>query len=325
MIASSPEGIVAEKHLGQRPALDKLRDYQQELLDRAEAALESPKARVMLQLPTGGGKTHIAGALLACRLESGRKAVWLTHRTELAEQTRRMLTDAGVSAINNLNWVVGDRAPYLANGVVILMAQTVGRRTRKRPIWSSYGPDDLLIIDEAHHAAASGWERAINQWPGRVLGLTATPWRLSKTEGFNHLFEDLHCGPQVHELQAREWLCQAQILMPQSEDIIRGGNITGTGDFNESGILGANRDHPDVMTAGALRFWEAHAAGRPDRYLRHFQRPRSQPDSNIQQRRNCCRRYAQRYTAGRTGKGHRVIWQWDPPRAGQRGRRHRGI
>ncbi len=242
--------------------MDKLRDYQQELLDRSEAALESSKARVMLQLPTGGGKTHIAGALLARMLRNGRKAVWLTHRAELAEQTRRMLTDAGVSAINNLNWVVGDRAPYLANGVVILMAQTVGRRTRKRSIWSSYGLNDLLIIDEAHHATAAGWERAIDQWPGPVLGLTATPWRLSKTEGFNHLFGELHCGPQVHELQDREWLCQAQILMPQPGDIIRGGNITGTGDFNESGILGANRDHPDVMTAGAFRFWQAHAAGR---------------------------------------------------------------
>ena len=262
VVASSLDGIVAEKHLGQGSALDKLRDYQQELLDRSEAALESSKARVMLQLPTGGGKTHIAGALLARMLRNGRKAVWLTHRAELAEQTRRMLTDAGVSAINNLNWVVGDRAPYLANGVVILMAQTVGRRTRKKSIWSSYGLNDLLIIDEAHHATAAGWERAIDQWPGPVLGLTATPWRLSKTEGFNHLFGELHCGPQVHELQDREWLCQAQILMPQPGDIIRGGNITGTGDFNESGILGANRDHPDVMTAGAFRFWQAHAAGR---------------------------------------------------------------
>ena len=211
MIASSLEDIVAEKHLAQETVLDELRDYQQELLGRAEAALESPKSRVMLQLPTGGGKTHIAGALLTRWLRDSRKAVWLTHRAELAEQTRRMLTDAGVSAINNLNWVVGDQAPYLANGAVILMAQTVGRRTSERPIWGRYTLDDLLIIDEAHHATATGWERAIDQWPGRVLGLTATPWRLSKTEGFNHLFGQLHCGPQVHELRSDGWLCTAQM------------------------------------------------------------------------------------------------------------------
>ncbi len=248
--------------MGQAPALDELREYQQELLERAESALESPKARVMLQLPTGGGKTRIAGALLARRLRNGRKAAWLTHRAELADQTRRMLADAGVSAVNNLHWFVGDQAPDLANGAVILMAQTVGRRTSKKPIWGSYTPDDLLIIDEAHHATAAGWERAIDQWPGRVLGLTATPWRLSQKEGFDHLFRELHCGPQVHELQSDGWLCTAQVLMPQPEDIIRGGNVTGTGDFNETGILGANRDHPDVMTAGALRFWQTHAAGR---------------------------------------------------------------
>ena len=88
--------------------MDELRDYQQELLERAESALQSPTARVMLQLPTGGGKTHIAGALLARMLEDGRKAVWLTHRAELAEQTRGMLTDTGVwrSKIFNGTWVI---------------------------------------------------------------------------------------------------------------------------------------------------------------------------------------------------------------------------
>ena len=76
-----------------------LRAYQQELLQQAEATLWTPEARVMLQLPTGGGKTHIAGALLRRWLREGRKAVWLTHRTELADQTCGMLARAGVSAI----------------------------------------------------------------------------------------------------------------------------------------------------------------------------------------------------------------------------------
>lgn len=43
----------------------RLRDYQLDLLDRVRNALDSgPDARVMLQLPTGGGKTRIAGELL---------------------------------------------------------------------------------------------------------------------------------------------------------------------------------------------------------------------------------------------------------------------
>ena len=238
-----------------------LRDYQQRLLDLAVASLNPSNARVMLQLPTGGGKTHIAGALLLRWLHSGRKAVWLTHRAELADQTCGMLTDAGVSAISLKNWESGNDAPAVPNGVVILMAQTVGRRTNRMQIWGKYRSDDLLVIDEAHHAAAAGWERAIEQWPGHVSGLTATPWRLSKTEGFNHLFQELLHGPQVSELQADGWLCQARVLMPKPDEIIRGGAIS-AGDYSETGIQQANQDRPDVMTAGALRFWRFHAAER---------------------------------------------------------------
>ena len=105
------------------------------------------------------------------------------------------------------------------------MAQTVGRRTRDiaADVWGSYDVNDLLIIDEAHHAAAKGWERAIRQWPGKVLGMTATPWRLSRKEGFDHLFGDLILGPQVGELQNDEFLCQANMLVPRDEDRILGG------------------------------------------------------------------------------------------------------
>ena len=92
----------------------------------------------MLQLPTGGGKTHIAGALLRRWLHNGRKAAWLTHRTELADQTCGMLADAGVSAISLKTWESGNDAPSVPNGVVILMAQTVGRRTSRMQIWGKY-------------------------------------------------------------------------------------------------------------------------------------------------------------------------------------------
>ena len=137
-----------------------------------------------------------------------------------------MLEEAGVPATNRISWRVGNDAPYLTKGVVILMAQTVGRRTNQMQIWDRYRSNDLLVIDEAHHAAADGYVRAIRQWTGRVLGLTATPWAAVKMEGFDHLFKKLLHGPQVAELQAHNWLCQARVLMPKPEDIIRGAHLT---------------------------------------------------------------------------------------------------
>ena len=240
----------------------KLRSYQRDLLQQVQIALAADtKARVMMQLPTGGGKTVIAGALLADWLTDGRKAVWLTHRAELAEQTRRMLTDAHISAMTDVKWTPGTDAPAMSGGAVILMAQTVGRRTASMEVWDGYNAEDLMVIDEAHHAAAAGWERAMKQWPGRIIGMTATPWRLSKKEGFDHLFDELLCGPQVADLQAADWLCDARTLLPPPEQRIIGGEVDLTGDYTDRGIEQANR--PDVMTAGVLKFWQKDYGDRP--------------------------------------------------------------
>ena len=119
-----------------------------------------------------------------------------------------------------------------------------------------------MVIDEAHHATAPGWERAIEQWPGPVLGVTATPWRLSTTEGFDHLFSELICGPQTEALQNESYLCRSRVVWPDPERRIQGGKIGATGDYTESGIEDANQDRPAVMTVGILRLWQEHAADR---------------------------------------------------------------
>lgn len=240
-----------------------LRNYQQELLHRVQTVLRPDTARVMMQLPTGGGKTIIASHLLGRLLQAGRKAVWLTHRKELADQTCGMLTDAHLPAVTDVRWDPGTDAPAMSSGVVVLMAQTVSRRTAGMSVWNKYDEDDLLVIDEAHHAAAPGWARAMEQWPGRIIGMTATPWRLSKKEGFTHLFGELVCGPQTPDLQSGRWLCKAHVLMPRPEQRILGGEVDlTTGEYTEAGIESANRDRRDVMTAQALQFWQKHTRRR---------------------------------------------------------------
>ena len=223
----------------------------------------------MTQLPTGGGKTEIAGALLKGFLVDGRKAVWLTHREELANQTEERLsliwsvpTMAGTDS-----WSPRRPAPRNVNGVVILKAQTVSRRNRdSAAVWDNYGPDDLLVIDEAHHAPATGWERAIEQWPGRVWGLTATPWRLPQREGFDRLFHTLVAGPQTREMQDDGYLARSQVFAPTPNDRIKGGEVGQLGDFTEGGIAKANDEEGDgghfIMTTLAVNYWRRMAAGR---------------------------------------------------------------
>ncbi len=223
----------------------------------------------MTQLPTGGGKTEIAGALLKDFLVDGRKSVWLTHREELANQTEeRLSSNWSVSAMAGTDsWNPRRPAPRIVNGIVILKAQTVSRRNKdSTAVWDNYSPDDLLVIDEAHHAPATGWERAIEQWPGRVWGLTATPWRLSQREGFDHLFHTLVTGRQTTEMQDDGYLAHSRVFAPTPDDRIKGGEVGQLGDFTEGGIAKANDDSGDggnfIMTTLAVNYWRRMAAGR---------------------------------------------------------------
>ena len=186
--------------------------------------------------------------------------MWFTHRKELAAQTRDMLRRAVRVSVAIPNWTRGKAAPSIQDGVAVFMEQTVSRRSDQSSIWNEYDDSDLMIIDEAHRAVAEGCKRAIRQWPGRVLGMTATPWRLSRKEGFDHLFSKLICGPQVADLQSQEFLCEAQILQPPDEHRILGGKIGTTGDYTETGIEQTNVK--EVMTARALEFWKEQASNR---------------------------------------------------------------
>ena len=198
---------------------------------------------------------------LTCWRTTSPEAVWITHRKELAEQTCEMLRRDARVRVTIPSWTPGTPAPSIWDGVAVFMAQTASRRSDQPDIWNGYNDDDLMIIDEAHHAVAPGWERAIRQWPGRVLGMTATPWRLSRKEGFNRLFTKLVCGPQMADLQSQEFLCEALISLPPDEDRIQGGKISTMGDYTETGIEHANRNK-EVMTARALEFWKEQAGDR---------------------------------------------------------------
>ena len=240
-----------------------LRPYQQDLLAKSRTALTPVGSRVMMQLPTGGGKTEIAGALLRDFLVDGHKAVWLTHREELAEQSANRLKEHWLIPAMPATevWQRGRAAPHMPNGVSVLKAQTVGRRnTGRLDIWANYGPEDLLVVDEVHHSPAPGWERAITQWPGRVWGLTATPWRLSQREGFDHLFHTLVVGPQTSEMQGKGYLAPSRVFAPKRDDRIKGGTVGQLGDFTEGGIEKATEQF--VLTTLAVNFWQSMAAGR---------------------------------------------------------------
>lgn len=181
-----------------------LRPDQQPMLTAVERRLRMGGQSILLQAPTGWGKTVMFCTLARDHARAGQRVMVLVHRAELLEQVSQTLTHLGVPH--------GRIAPSIApteHPVQVASVFTVARRveTVARP--------DLVIIDEAHHAIASTtWGRLLTAWAGVPrIGVTATPERLSG-EGLRELFEELLIGPSVQELIQGKHLSSYRLYAP---------------------------------------------------------------------------------------------------------------
>lgn len=136
----------------------KLRDYQEEVLKIIDNL--EPGA-YLIQMATGLGKT-----VTFTNIKRKGRVLVLAHREELITQP-----------VKYYNCPVGiEMASNHSNGeeVVIASVMSLTHRLEK------FKPNefDMIIIDEAHHAAAQSYKKIINYFkPRLLLGFTATPNR----------------------------------------------------------------------------------------------------------------------------------------------------
>ena len=174
----------------------KLRDYQQQAVNDINTAYLTGARRPLLVAPTGAGKTVIFSHITQNESRAGYRVTILVHRQELVDQTSRALSRYGVPH----GVIQGGRTDSRANAVQVASVQTLARRLEK------YAQPDLVIVDEAHHAAAGTWGRVLAHYEGaRVLGVTATPERLDG-KGLATSFDRLIMGPNVADLIERGFL-----------------------------------------------------------------------------------------------------------------------
>ena len=171
---------------------DGLRDYQQEMKLRLFEEWELHRS-VMVQMPTGTGKTHLLAAVVKEFLCGGGVGmrVWIVaHRRELVEQIEETVARYGMGKEPDKSAKNGrtgkDSMPEESGRVRVFSIQWL---SRNRKIMD--GRPDLIVIDEAHHALAETYRELWKRYPEvRKLGMTATPCRLNR-KGFTDLFDTL--------------------------------------------------------------------------------------------------------------------------------------
>ena len=152
-----------------------LRPRQKTFVERSVRALEAHGNTIGVA-PTGSGKTlmlsGVVGQILA---ENAAKACVLAHRDELTAQN--VLKFAKINPALSTS-IVDSRTKSWRGRTTFAMVPTLAR---KRNL-DNMPALDLMVVDEAHHAAADSYRRVIDRArernpDARIYGVTATPNR----------------------------------------------------------------------------------------------------------------------------------------------------
>ena len=176
----------------------KLFDYQEDMVKRVQEAFKHHDA-VMVQMPTGTGKTHVLASIVGLFLK---KNVWVVaHRRELVSQIK-----------DTLGWFFPTLDSEKIQVVSIQWLSRHYRELKEKP--------SLIVIDEAHHALAETYAEVMNAYPkAKKLGLTATPYRMNG-KGFTDLFDTLLCSWNMERFiaEGRLSLYDYYSIKPDSAD-----------------------------------------------------------------------------------------------------------
>ena len=214
--------------------IKKLWPHQERGLNELKKALVDLKksdqpVRVILQSPTGSGKTVLAANIVRDELEKNNRICFVVDAISLIDQTVQSFDDEDIS---NLGVIQADH-PLTdpTRPVQIASVQTLERRQLPET--------DVVIVDEAHchYKIIKNW---MAKCPNIVfIGLSATPW----AKGLGKSYKKLVTVSTIRELIEIGVLCSFEVYAPSIPDLSKVG--TRIGEFRQ-------KELSDVMTRGTL-------------------------------------------------------------------------
>lgn len=208
----------------------RLFDYQQEMLENItevfsaaafDTVLYNEKGKrvnvgssVMVQMPTGTGKTYVMAAVVKWFLDTYSKGeVWLiAHRKELVEQMEQTL-DRFVLEYGEKNEELEEKVRIRVLSIQWL-TRNIGDLEK-----NGFKPG-MIIVDEAHHALATSYQDVfIRNHKALKIGMTATPCRM-KQASFRTLFSRLITSPSIMDFILHGYLapCNYVVIGEKSTD-----------------------------------------------------------------------------------------------------------
>jgi superfamily II DNA or RNA helicase len=200
--------------------------YQEDVIATVESTTADGVRKLIIQLPTGAGKTVIVSEMIRRAVASGNHVLFLVHRRELTKQASVKLFRFGVDhGIIQAGFPERRHERVQIASIATLYTRAIAGRAREMP------DADLIVVDEAHHSRARTWQRIIGHYPdATVVGLTATPAR-HDGKGLGNLFERILSPVSVADLTP-QYLVPAVYYAPVQPDL-KGVQVS-RGDYVES-------------------------------------------------------------------------------------------
>ena len=200
-----------------------LRDYQQlakeDIFDKWNLI-----DNILYQMPTGTGKTRLFTSIIrdiniwGLRHNINFRILIIAHRSELIEQSSRSLDKYRIKH-GVLAGTMKDKRD-LTQAIQVVSIQTITHPANQCLIEDL--KFDFIIIDEAHHAVASSYQKLWEFCPdAKKLGVTATPWRMNNS-GFAQIFDAYIPSMSIKEFIQKGWLATYQYYsIPISSELIK--------------------------------------------------------------------------------------------------------
>ena len=175
-----------------------LRDPQREAYLRAYDFFSAGGQRAVIQLPVGCGKSGVA-SILPFGIARGRVLV-ITPNLTIKDELQKTLDITNrqkcfwrrMQVLADADMIAGPYVCTLETGNVSVCEQShiiltnIHQLATNADKWlNQFPPDffDMIIVDEAHHGAASSWKLVFSRFPAaKVINLTATPFRSDRQE-----------------------------------------------------------------------------------------------------------------------------------------------
>ena len=171
------------------------RYYQRNAINRTVDAIARGQQRLLLVMATGTGKTYTAFQIVYRLLQSGmkRKILYLADRNILVDQSIQQDFAPLEKVTHKINVAKDDKSTITSHEVYFSLYQQLVGDDDQEHFSELFTPDffDLIIVDECHlvNPIEGMYKDFFDAVKCKVLGLTATPYRLSSSRDFGSMLK----------------------------------------------------------------------------------------------------------------------------------------